>query len=329
MKIKRDNLKIVGQKVQTSMEKNKVPGVALACFHKGELICTETFGFADPSQSLPVSTQTHFEAASLTKPVFAWLVLRLADSGVLQLDVPLHKYLPDNPPSIDPRFSAVTAEHILSHGTGLPNWGETPLSLAFAPGCGFRYSGKGYEYLQTIVEQLTGHRLDALMQAEVFDPLGMQNAAMIWTRPLNRTLARTWDENGNTQPPRSSVYQPVGIEPNAAFSLYVTIDDYPQFIKQILLEDNFAERVRKIRNPAKYGVEWGLGWGLNKEILWHWGDNGGFKSFICVDPETKDAILIHTNGTNGLHTCFDIAGYCTDFDFSEIANMITRVGVDI
>lgn len=329
MKIKRNKLETVAQIVQASMKRNKIPGLALASFSEGKLICTKTYGFADPSQNLPIYVQTHFEAASLTKPVFAWLVMRLADSGVLQLDVPLHKYFPDNPPSIDPRFSAVTAEHILSHATGLPNWGSAPLSLSFAPGSGFRYSGKGYEYLQTIVERLTGRRLDALMQAEVFDPLEMQNAAMIWTRPLNNTLARTWDENGNTEPPRSSVYQPVGIEPNAAFSLYVTIADYPQFIKQILSEDNFAERVCKVRNPVKYGVEWGLGWGLYKEILWHWGDNGGFKSFVCIDPETKDAILIHTNGANGLNTCFDITEYCTDFDSSEIANMIKRVGVDI
>ena len=71
-----------------------------------------------------------------------------------------------------------------------------------------------------------------------------------------------------------------------------------------------------------HGVEWGLGWGLYKEMLWHWGDNGGFKSLVCLDPDTKDALLIHTNGFNGLNVCYDIAQLVTGESFADIAAMI-------
>ena len=324
MQIERMHLITAAQAAQASMAENKVPGLAMAFFSGGEQVCAETLGIADSVRNLPVSMGTHFEAASLTKPVFAYLVLRLVEAGVLRLDAPLCESLPGSLPTEDPRFAQATAAHVLSHGTGLPNWGAAPLPLAFAPGQGFRYSGTGYACLQTVVEHRTGRRLDDLLQTELFGPLGMEDAAMVWTGPLNRTLARTWDEAGAPEPKRGRAQHAVALEPNAAFSLYVTIADYPKFLAQILSETGFASRVCAVRNPAGHGVEWGLGWGLYQEVIWHWGDNGGFKSFVCFDPVTRDALLIHTNGANGLHTCFDVAEHCTGFDFSNIAAMIAE-----
>lgn len=324
MKIDRQRLLTAAQTAQASMARNKVPGLAMAFLCGGAQVAAETLGLADPARNRPVTMRTHFEAASLTKPVFGYLVLQLAEAGVLRLDVPLCKYLPEGLPTEDPRFAAATAEHVLSHGTGLPNWGKRPLPLSFAPGGGFQYSGTGYAFLQAAVERLTGRRLDDLLQTELFDPLGMEDAAMIWTRPLNHTLAATWDGAGAQEPQRRSARHTVGLEPNAAFSLYVTIADYPKFLTQLLSEERFASRVRAVRNPAGHGVEWGLGWGLYKELIWHWGDNGGFKSFVCFDPDTRDALLIHTNGANGLATCFDVAEHCTGFDFSDVAAMIAE-----
>ena len=324
MRIDFAKIKTAAETARASMERNKVPGLAMAFLHDGKLAWVETLGFSDPARGLPVTEQTHFEAASLTKPAFGYVVLHLADAGVLQMDAPLCEYLPDALPTEDPRFASATAAHVLSHGTGLPNWGRQPLPLAFAPGEGFQYSGTGYAFLQAAVERLTGRRLDDLMQTELFDPLGMEDAAMIWTRPLNRTLARTWDEDGAAEPARTSARHSVGVEPNAAFSLHVTIADYPKFLQRVLSEKGFAQRVRSARNPAGHGVEWGLGWGLYRELLWHWGDNGGFKSFVCFDPDTRDALLIHTNGANGLRTCFDVAEHCTGFGFADIAAMIAE-----
>ena len=196
------------------------------------------------------------------------------------------------------------------------------MELRFATGEGFGYSGMGYYYLQQIIEKLTETRLDALLQQRLMDKLGMDSAAMIWTGALRHRLARTADENGDMEPERSTARHSMGMEPNAAFSLYVTIKDYPKFIMGVLNEPDFARRVRSVKNSAGHGVEWGLGWGLYKEMLWHWGDNGGFKSLVCLDPNTKDALLIHTNGFNGLNVCYDIAQLVTGESFADIAAMI-------
>jgi len=246
----------------------------------------------------------------------------LADEGVIDLDRPLSEYEQAWTPCTDARFACVTAKDVLSHATGLPNWGRLPTELCFEPKRGFGYSGMGYYYLQSIIEKRLDTRLDDLMQKRLLDPFGMDKAALIWTGALRNTLARTVDAEGNIEPMRSSARHSTGMEPNSAFSLYVTIDDYPKFLLNILKEPDFAARVRSVRNCAGNGVEWGLGWGLYNERIWHWGDNGGFKSLVCFDPATRDALLIHTNGFNGLNVCFAIAEHVTGDSFNDIAEMV-------
>lgn len=305
-----------------SMKKHRVTGAAFALIRSGELAHTGFCGVADPEEDRPVDASTHFEIASLTKTVFARCILQLEDRGFLRLDRPLREYSDEPLPTDDPAFRDVTARDVLTHATGLPNWGDAPLPLLFAPGTGFGYSGKAYTFLQNVVEKITGSRIDVLLQDEIFNPLGMKNAAMIWTGPLNRTLSRTFDADGVIEPLRSSCRRTVAVEPNAAFSLCVTISDYTKFALQLLSEPETIERIRSFRNPVTEGVSWGLGWGLCRETLWHWGDNDGFKAFVILDPATKDGVVIHTNSFNGLDVCYEFIEELTGFDMRSIREMV-------
>lgn len=224
-----------------SMKRHRVAGAAFALIRSGELAHTGFCGVADPEEDRPVDASTHFEIASLTKTVFARCILQLEDRGLLRLDRPLREYSDEPLPTDDPAFRGVTARDVLTHATGLPNWGDAPLPLLFAPGTGFGYSGKAYTFLQNVVEKITGSRIDVLLQDEIFNPLGMKNAAMIWTGPLNRTLSRTFDADGVIEPLRSSCRRTVAVEPNAAFSLCVTISDYTKFALQLLSEPETIE----------------------------------------------------------------------------------------
>ena len=114
MRIKRQQLLTAAQIARESMERNRVPGLAMAFLCDGEPVQVETLGLADPARNRPVTMRTHFEAASLTKPAFAYLVFRLVDAGVLALDVPLREYWPESLPTEDPRFASATAAHVLS-----------------------------------------------------------------------------------------------------------------------------------------------------------------------------------------------------------------------
>lgn len=305
-----------------SMKRHRVAGAAFALIRSGELAHTGFCGVADPEEDRPVDASTHFEIASLTKTVFARCILQLEDRGLLRLDRPLREYSDEPLPTDDPAFRDVTARDVLTHATGLPNWGDAPLPLRFVPGTGFGYSGKAYTFLQNVVEKITGSRIDVLLQDEIFNPLGMKNAAMIWTGPLNRTLSRTFDADGLIEPLRSSCRRTVAVEPNAAFSLCVTISDYTKFALQLLSEPETIERIRSFRNPVTEDVSWGLGWGLCRETLWHWGDNDGFKAFVILDPATKDGVVIHTNSFNGLEVCYEFIEELTGFDMQSIREMV-------
>lgn len=305
-----------------SMKRHRVAGAAFALIRSGELAHTGFCGVADPEEDRPVDASTHFEIASLTKTVFARCILQLEDRGLLRLDRPLREYSDEPLPTDDPAFRDVTARDVLTHATGLPNWGDAPLPLLFAPGTGFGYSGKAYTFLQNVVEKITGSRIDVLLQDEIFNPLGMKNAAMIWTGPLNRTLSRTFDADGVIEPLRSSCRRTVAVEPNAAFSLCVTISDYTKFALQLLSEPETVERIRSFRNPVTEDVSWGLGWGLCRETLWHWGDNDGFKAFVILDPTTKNGVVIHTNSFNGLDVCYEFIEELTGFDMQSIREMV-------
>ena len=79
---------------------------------------------------------------------------------------------------------------VLAHTTGMPNWRQGPLRLAFVPGTGFEYSGEAYVYLGRVLEHVTGKDLEALTREEVFEPLGMTGSQLVWSAAL---AERNWD----------------------------------------------------------------------------------------------------------------------------------------
>jgi CubicO group peptidase (beta-lactamase class C family) len=174
-----------------------VPGLSLAIVRDGRIELQRAYGVKDAASGTPVDADTVFEAASLSKPVFAYAVLKLVDAGKLDLDAPLSKYLPGDYVE-DPRQSAITARRVLSHTSGFPNWRPPgqPLKIHFAPGERFSYSGEGFVYLQKAVERLTGQTLDAVMKRLVFEPLHMASSSYLWEDRYERRKATRHDAAG-------------------------------------------------------------------------------------------------------------------------------------
>ena len=113
----------------------------------------------DRSTGVPVDDDTIFSAQSMSKPVFAYRVMKLCEQGMLDLDAPLTKYTTDIFVKNDSRLKEVTARRVLSHTSGLPNWRskENPLRISFPPGTKWLYSGEGYHYLQSVLTRVAGH----------------------------------------------------------------------------------------------------------------------------------------------------------------------------
>lgn len=166
-----------------------LPGLAMATVENGAVVWTRSVGVTNAETREPVREDSVFEAASMSKPVFAYVVLKLADEKRIDLDRPLVEYCkPDYLPA-HPHIDLITARDVLCHSTGLPNWRNRPedsLIPAFKPGSRWGYSGEGFFWLQLVVEQITGQGLDSVMRSRLFDPAGMPLSTFSWNTEIAR-----------------------------------------------------------------------------------------------------------------------------------------------
>ncbi|MCL7713103.1 beta-lactamase family protein [Stenotrophomonas sp. CPCC 101365] len=162
-----------------------VPGVGIAVVEQGELAWHRGFGLADIQRGTAVDADSVFECASLSKPVFAYLVLQLVDAGVLRLDGALVDYhRPAYLAVDDPWLERITVRDVLRHSSGLPGWradpGHEALRTRAAPGERVDYSGEAFFWLQLAVEHVTGQSLDQLARRRLFGPAGMRGSTFAW-----------------------------------------------------------------------------------------------------------------------------------------------------
>lgn len=172
--------------VRRMMRIATVPGMAVASIADGN-VAARGYGVTRADDGLPVTADTIFEAASLSKPVFAYLVHTLAMDGTLDLDRPLGELLPLPNPS-DAPARTITARHVLSHSSGWRNWRsarDQVLTADFTPGSRFNYSGEGYYFLQRVVERVTGKGILRLTRERIFEPLGMRRSSYMWSPALD------------------------------------------------------------------------------------------------------------------------------------------------
>jgi CubicO group peptidase (beta-lactamase class C family) len=164
------------------MEWANVPGLSIALIKDGKLAWARGFGVREANKQAPVDADTIFPAASLSKPVFTYAVLKMREEKLIDLDRPLVSYLDAKDLPDDPRTKQITARHCLTHSTGWQNWrfakGNT-LQFAFAPGEKWQYSGEGFFLLQRVVEHIAGKGFEEVMRERVLNPLGMKRSSYI------------------------------------------------------------------------------------------------------------------------------------------------------
>ena len=314
------------------LDKSGVTALSVAVIQGSQVVFHRSMGIVDKKTKRRVDERTVFRTASLSKPVFAFLVMKLVEEGVLELDIPLYRYLklplnkyPEYSGPKDDRYKLLTARILLSHQSGFPNWRRVrpggSLNFEFTPGEKFKYSGEGYRLLQFFLEMITGKGLNQLSKEKVFSPLGMENSSFLWESRFDSNFAF----NSNTGLRRFLIQ--TKLEPNSAYSLLTNTADYAKFLSAItngsglksetidmMLEPQVSitskslhaalETDPKIHETMR--LAWSLGWGRftcpQGEAIFHVGFEEGCDNYAVVFLERKTGIVIQSviTGAKGI-----------------------------
>jgi len=237
--------------VRQAMAATGAKGIAVAVIDGGKVTHVKSWGVRNQAGD-PLQTDTVMYGASLTKTVFAYTVMQLAEEGVIGLDTSIAEYLaktlPDYPDEEryapwsnlkgDERWRKLTPRILLTHSSGFANFAflepDGRLRFHFEPGARYAYSGEGLILLQFVLERGLGLDLGAEMQRRVFDRFGMPNTSMVWRPDFARNLADGWNDKGGSEPhdERSKV--------RAAGSMDTTIADFARFAAALMRGDEIS-----------------------------------------------------------------------------------------
>jgi CubicO group peptidase (beta-lactamase class C family) len=330
------------------LEQYNVPGAAASLVRNGEAVWSQGYGLADRERGKPVTTNTVFQAASISKAVTSWGVMRLVERGQLELDAPVEKYLTRwHLPLSNYDTSGVTIRRLLSHSAGLSvqgypglppdvqlpsleeslsgnNGGAGELRIIMEPGAQYSYSGGGFTLLQLIIEEVTGETFSAYMQREVLDPLGMVHSSFEWRADLRPATAVAYSEIGTPLPNYLFTEQ-------AAAGLYTTSSDMAHFVAAEMPGPNGELAGRGVLSPDTLALMFtpviqsqGLGQGTfrlpdGSKLIEHGGSNKGWKSVISANPEHGSGIVVLTNSDNGMALVLNVKNKLSTYLILETA----------
>lgn len=307
------------EEVTRAMETNKIPGLSMAVINKNEMVYHNVFGVANLQTGKLVTKESIFEGASLSKPIFAYFVMKMVEEGVLDLDKPLHEYLPH--PGIAPEsqeaYKKITARMVLAHQTGFPNHANgEPIKLAFMPGTDFMYSGEGYQYLAAVIGTLKGvgykEGLNELFQKEVSRPLNMEHTTFIWDEYLENHKVFGHTDEGEPTENKPGPGRWSGKTFNAFSSIHSEASEYAKFILAMLKREGLENETFDIMlgeethfsddNPLKKEIGqtgWGLGFAQKNTssgiMHMHTGNNHDFQAYAMFFPEKEYGLVVFTN----------------------------------
>jgi len=303
------------------LKESDVPSVAVAYIQDRKVAWTAVYG--EQSPGVAASEKTLYNVASLTKPITAETILRLASQRKLALDESISQIWVDSDIKDDPYSKLLTPRLCLSHQTGFANWRRMTggvLKIRWKPGTQTGYSGEGYNYVGAFAERKLARPFDELAQEMVLDPVGMKDTSYTAKDWFSKRLAVPHGPNG--EKPIDSV----ATKWNAADLLRTTIGDYAKFVVSVMRNEGLTaaiatERATSTRDMVKpedleklcqaagevgqctVAAGMGLGWEVDMmngvKILDHGGSDWGVKTSAMFVPSEGIGVVVFTNGENG------------------------------
>lgn len=308
------------------MKEHKVPGVSVAVVAEGKLQWARGYGVASAVEKKPVTTETLFQAASISKPVAAMVAMRLVEMGRLSLDEDVNVKLRSWKVE-ENEFTAkerVTLRRLLSHTAGLtvhgfPGYaagvpvptlkqlleGVKPANTAairpdILPGSRWRYSGGGYEVMQLLVEDVTGKPFPQVARELVLGPLGMKRSTYEQPLPAKSQASAAWGHRSSGEAIQGKWHT---YPEMAAAGLWTTPSDLARVIFEMQRPGKVlkAETVKTMLTEVKdhYGLGFGTGEKDGKKSFGHGGANEGFRCNLFAFADTGMGAVVMTNSDRG------------------------------
>lgn len=292
----------------------RVPGASVLVLRDGQPLVRRAHGMANLEDGIAATPQTNYRLASVSKQFTAAAVLLLIEDGRLKLDDRIGQYLPGLPAATN----AITLRHLLTHTSGLIDYEDVMdpadtrqvhdadvLTLLqsqdrtyFAPGTGYRYSNSGYALLALIVERASNQRYARFLHDRIFQPLGMRDTVAHEagvSEVAHRAYGYSFENGAWTRTDQSTTSAVLGDG-----GIYSSIDDLAKW--DAALYDGrllSAQSLRQAFTPATPTddpqVEYGFGWRITGDSLWHSGESIGFRNVIVRWPQRRLTVVMLTN----------------------------------
>jgi len=314
--------------IQQQMMDEDIPGLAVVVVQEDEIVYLKGFGVTSLKNPSPVTPQTIFDLASISKSFTALGVLLLRDDGLIDLDAPVQHYLPDFQLA-DPRAQEITVRQLLNQTSGLPGTFSAPLvfhqgddamekmiaalsqvRLNRPPGSSFEYANMNYCLLGALIERVAGVPFEDYMKQKIFAPLGMAHTT------LYPEEAAELDRADGHQPMFGLVVtrnMPIFRSASPAGWVMSSAEDMGRWLIIHLNDGGTAEGqvipaddIKEVLTPGVlfehkgeevgYGMGWFIGRGPDDTpLIWHGGDTPNFTTDMILLPDHQLGVVVMVN----------------------------------
>jgi CubicO group peptidase (beta-lactamase class C family) len=312
--------------VKKEMKKQGVTGLSIALVDDQQIVWAEGFGYADAPQKIRATPETVYRIGSISKVITALEVMKLAETGRIDIDKPLTDYIPAfSMRSRLDKTEPITLRSLLAHHSGLPSdrlqgmWVDRPESLAQLvedlkeeylagpPQTMYKYSNLDFSLLGRVVETAETGDFSSIMQRELLQPLGMTHSSFDLTPEIEKHYARGY-RKGSEAPQLNLRDKPAG-------SMLSTVTDMGRFMKfifaegkirdkQLMKQETIAELFRPqfTGRELDFGHTMGLSWMLSgltvygvDKVAWHNGGYPPYEAHLSLLPDKKLGIVVLAN----------------------------------
>jgi CubicO group peptidase (beta-lactamase class C family) len=327
------------QRLDDLRSRHGVPGASLGILRDDEVSAVAS-GVLNLDTGVEATVDSLFQIGSITKVWTTTVVMQLVDEGLVELDAPVHTYVPELRVADEGVARAVTIRHLLTHSSGIDgdNFTDTgrgddalelyvascaPLRQVHPLGGTMSYCNTGFSLLGRVIEVVTGEVFDAAIRGRLFEPLGLTHTATLPEDVLRfraaighieppgreQTTAPAWGLPRTAGPPGGICSTPADVLRFAQLHLHggegiVSADSVRAMQEQQVVVPSGGDGI-----SSRY---WGLGWSIfewgGRTVIGHDGGTIGQMAFLRVVPDAGAAIVLLTNGGNGIALYRDLFG---------------------